>query len=62
MKRVEVWHLLDDTVRIDRVETDGPVNVKILPDGRGYLKAPGVERLYRRVDFVSIDDLTGGDQ
>lgn len=32
MKCVEVWHLLDDTVRIDRV------------------------------DFVSIDDLSGGGQ
>lgn len=60
MTRVEVWHIVDDTVRVDKLETDGEVNAKIHADGRGYVKTPGTERLYRRVEFVSIDDEPGG--
>jgi len=57
--KVEVWHLMDDTMAVDRLETDGRVNAKILPGGRGYVKLPGRVRLYARVELIRIDDEGG---
>lgn len=59
MKRVEVWHVVDDTVAVDVLETDGVVNAKVHADGRGYVKVRGREWLYRQVERIHIDDEDG---
>lgn len=53
MKRVEVIHMVDDTVRTDVLEAE-EVNAKIKADRTGYVRTPGDERLYARIERIRI--------
>jgi hypothetical protein len=52
--RVRATHFIDNAVAHDVVVTKGPVVSAILTDGRGYVKTPERDILYRELLHVDI--------